>query len=422
MYEGELWVGAGAATGNGLILQKTAAMSKEHLTYFKVENFKRFDELELTDIGQFNLIVGDNNVGKTSLLEALQVTFNGAETLYNYHKTLGLRGIDLNAKRKFDSDGNVINLEYPNENYLDYLLKNKQEVLVVCFKTSSGYFIGTDLEFKNEEGEIEFIFKKIKNVDTESVPSKFHIKLLNTGDSIAHNQDKPLAPPAPDFDPDELNASVRTINLHQDDLNNAYHNRYLPIVLFRPKNAGELFNDFQKSISKSRKLRDEFVDNLKFILPNIEEIQSLEVGGVDVLAVGLKGEDEFMPLSAFGEGTQRTFEILIEILKNKGKRLFIDEVDTGIHFSRLKSLLKNITNLALFNDVQLFMTTHSLECQQAFAEVFEDPDMVQYQASVRQFSLLEKPDGQVVANAHNFEQLQYALEIGFETRGGKRGW
>ena len=51
-------------------------MSKEHLTYFKVENFKRFDSLELTDIGQFNLVVGDNNVGKTSLLEALCVDSN----------------------------------------------------------------------------------------------------------------------------------------------------------------------------------------------------------------------------------------------------------------------------------------------------------------------------------------------------------
>ena len=46
-------------------------METKHLSYFKVENFKRFDSLEVNDIGQFNLIVGDNNVGKTSLLEAL---------------------------------------------------------------------------------------------------------------------------------------------------------------------------------------------------------------------------------------------------------------------------------------------------------------------------------------------------------------
>ena len=46
-------------------------MENSHLTYFKVENFKKFDSLEVNDIGQFNLIVGDNNVGKTCLLEAL---------------------------------------------------------------------------------------------------------------------------------------------------------------------------------------------------------------------------------------------------------------------------------------------------------------------------------------------------------------
>ncbi|WP_165764121.1 AAA family ATPase, partial [Flavobacterium covae] len=48
-------------------------MSNNHLTYFKVENFKKFDALEVKNIGQFNLIVGDNNVGKTCLLEALLV-------------------------------------------------------------------------------------------------------------------------------------------------------------------------------------------------------------------------------------------------------------------------------------------------------------------------------------------------------------
>ncbi|MBL7827699.1 MAG: AAA family ATPase, partial [Saprospiraceae bacterium] len=48
-------------------------MKNEHLTSFRVENFKKFDALELTDIGQFNLFVGDNNVGKTSLLESIAV-------------------------------------------------------------------------------------------------------------------------------------------------------------------------------------------------------------------------------------------------------------------------------------------------------------------------------------------------------------
>ena len=46
-------------------------MGENHLTYFKIENFKRFDSFEMENIGQYNLVVGDNNVGKTSVLEGL---------------------------------------------------------------------------------------------------------------------------------------------------------------------------------------------------------------------------------------------------------------------------------------------------------------------------------------------------------------
>ncbi len=54
-------------------------MNEKHLTYFKVENFKSF---EMNNIGQFNLLLGDNNVGKTSVLEAL--LFDEENILDNY--------------------------------------------------------------------------------------------------------------------------------------------------------------------------------------------------------------------------------------------------------------------------------------------------------------------------------------------------
>jgi len=31
-------------------------MEKQHLTYFKIENVKRFDSFEMSNLGQFNLI------------------------------------------------------------------------------------------------------------------------------------------------------------------------------------------------------------------------------------------------------------------------------------------------------------------------------------------------------------------------------
>ena len=65
--------------------------TSRHLTYFKVENFKRFESFEMKDLGQFNLIVGDNNVGKTSVLEALLDNSERGATLNNLFGALSAR-------------------------------------------------------------------------------------------------------------------------------------------------------------------------------------------------------------------------------------------------------------------------------------------------------------------------------------------
>jgi predicted ATPase len=46
-------------------------MNAKHITEILIENFRGFQRLELKGLQAVNLIVGENNVGKTSLLEAL---------------------------------------------------------------------------------------------------------------------------------------------------------------------------------------------------------------------------------------------------------------------------------------------------------------------------------------------------------------
>ena len=38
----------------------------------KIENFRGFKSFELQQLGRINLLVGENNTGKTSILEAIQ--------------------------------------------------------------------------------------------------------------------------------------------------------------------------------------------------------------------------------------------------------------------------------------------------------------------------------------------------------------
>lgn len=43
------------------------------LKTIKIENFRSFQSFELQQLGRVNLLVGKNNIGKTSILEAIQL-------------------------------------------------------------------------------------------------------------------------------------------------------------------------------------------------------------------------------------------------------------------------------------------------------------------------------------------------------------
>jgi hypothetical protein len=65
-------------------------------TYFKIRNFRCFQDLELGNLALVNLIAGTNNVGKTALLEAIFLhggAYNPGLTL----KVNAFRGIETIA-------------------------------------------------------------------------------------------------------------------------------------------------------------------------------------------------------------------------------------------------------------------------------------------------------------------------------------
>ena len=397
-------------------------MGKNHLTYFKVDNFKRFDTLELNDIGQFNLIVGDNNVGKTSVLEALLFDTDRKNCLLSLHKTLFLKGLVIRPKMIYGTRGEIAEVQYPDENFLRYLFKKLDEVLVFSFKNTDGSGQWGNIHIQmskpppNYDDQIGLNFESVHF--TGNTPDNRYIKFENSGVYYISFVDHPDNP----FEGLQEVDIAEIAGIYEHLLSQNIDQWDLPFITTSFQGSKTLPKFYFEQVNLSRKEKVQLIEDMRFLLPEIEDFEVRKIGGEDQLLVGMKGRDELMPIGVFGESVTRATQILLEISKYRGKRLMIDEIDTGIHYSRMKTFLKTVFQVAFKNDVQLFMTTHSLECQQAFAELFDDPDMVQHQAKAKQFTLLEQPDGTVVANPHSFEQLQHALEIGFDTRGGKRGW
>lgn len=368
LFGAELWAGGGACCCGRVNFEK---MSKQHLTSFKVRNFKRFDSLELTDIGQFNLIVGDNNVGKTSLLEAISVlsiyndNYPFDSLLQNLYHVLIRRGVDV--KSDVDFFFKYLRREKRKPTSFDFSINQEHEY--IDFKK----YDETQITIERQKGR-----RKVEKV--EKVQSQFPYLRLGGG---------------------QKNPSLIPANI---EIN------------------GKLHEDYQSVLNHSISNKRLIIKNLKVIDNHIIEIEVLPIMEQSHVMIGFENSDLYMPITSMGESTVRAFYYLLQIIRNRGQRLMIDEIDTGIHYSRMKGFLKNIIQLADKNEVQLFMTTHSLECQEAFAEVFAEPDMVQHQAKARQFTLIETTDGQVEAVKRDIEQLEFALETHNETRGGKWPW
>lgn len=325
-------------------------MHEKHLTYFKVENFKRFDSFEMNDIGQFNLIVGDNNVGKTSVLEALLFD---KETMNFTHRLLTV----LFEFRKVANN---------TQNPIKLFLGSKPE--------NPKFFIS----YHNKETE-EIVLGKI---------------VLRT-------------------------ASGENERIAEETYNTETAKEKIPYVPFHLGYDQDLITYYSKAIQKSRQVKKDFIFALKALVPTIENVEISLDSDTPILLISQTDKDEILPLSLSGEGTIKLIRILMKILVNQGKRLMIDEVDAGVHYKKFKDFWRTVLLAAKENDVQLFMTTHNIECLQYFKEVLEETEMIDLQKEARCFEMVELPNGSVKSYTRGYEEFANAIDLGNNIRGGK---
>src|SRR5690606_11655525 len=121
----------------------------------------------------------------------------------------------------------------------------------------------------------------------------------------------------------------------------------------------------------------DFIKSLSSILEDISDIVIDTVTAINpILLIQREGYRINTPLATFGDGFTNLFRLLIEIYRNQGKRIMIDEIDYGIHFARKSEFWKAILHAAQVNQVQIFATTHNNECIQALQESGTEKDEI----------------------------------------------
>lgn len=161
--------------------------------------------------------------------------------------------------------------------------------------------------------------------------------------------------------------------------------------------------------------QDTVVNGLRTIEPRIQSITTIVMGDKPVLHARLKGQSRQVPLPLLGDGVTRLLSILLALEANPGGLILVDEVENGFHYSVLQDIWRAIGVAVTHSGCQLVATTHSIESLHAasvgLAQVHAGPDPL-----LSYVRLEARDDGRIMPIAVSAESLMNTMELNWEMR------
>lgn len=153
-------------------------------------------------------------------------------------------------------------------------------------------------------------------------------------------------------------------------------------------------------------------DALRILDPTIRDIVFLsEYSGRGGIMVGHEGQQHRVPLGSHGAGMRRLLALALVLSCNADGVALIDEIDIGLHYSLLGEMWKMVVETAVRRNVQVFATTHSWDCVKGLAWLCENHPELGGEVSVQKIST--ELDSAVGLGA---EQITAAVDSGVEVR------
>lgn len=131
--------------------------------------------------------------------------------------------------------------------------------------------------------------------------------------------------------------------------------------------------------------------------------------------VTLEGSDERIPLNSMGDGMLRVLQLVLAILPAQGGFLLIDEFENGLYHGVQDDVWKLVFQLATELNIQVFATTHSQDCIRSFARAAKKhpEEGVLFKMSR---SRAASDAGKVIATLYTEDQLILAADTEMEVR------
>lgn len=318
-----------------------------------LENYRSFENYALKDLARVNLLVGGNDCGKTSILEAVRLLAGRGD--------IRIVGEIVRARGEVES---VVK---------DPVWDSDPAAAASVFPTVKGLFRGHRLDFQSkfsiqsgEFGRLDAVIGGAPDDPALRSPALETPWALR----LAFERARPIYWELPvgfggAFDPKIAAEVIRRSGWPKSSA-------FVPL---RPLLDRELLGAWD--VIQHRNRIAAAVSGLRILIPGLEDVYYVASEGSFFLR--LSGRRDGVPLGSFGGGARQLFSILVEMLAapEKPRRiLLVDEIESGIHYSLQTDLWRMLVETARDEDIQVFATTHSKDCLEALAEVcIERPDL-----------------------------------------------
>ena len=358
----------------------------------ELRGFRGFESYRVTDLTTVNLIVGKNNCGKSSVLEAVELIVSSGHPSI-FAELARRRGELITSRPRYAVDISHLFFGHVCEPGSRFVLWADEDHKLTA-RILSLEEVGEAAETWDSRRKTS---RRDMDVEEEYSPA---FGLSIESDSEGRSAVFPVAkdgtilsgywPSSMRRVPSEL--PVRSLGLES----------------FAPARMRDAWDEV---LAAGRE--EEIARDMQLLVPEIDSIHFLTVGATTGggILVGHRGGGRRTPIGSYGDGLRRLLALRLALVGANHGFLLIDEIDAGLHWTVMEDLWRLIVEVARNSNVQIFATTHSYDCISGLGSLVKSrPELAEEVAMHKVHPSLEQ------AMCFPGEQIPIAVEQGIELR------
>ena len=372
------------------------------LRNLKLEGYRSFEAYELNRLTRVNLLVGKNNCGKTSILEAINLIVSGGNPSV-LERCANRRG-EMNLHEEADSPHRLETV--PNVAHLFFGR---------VFEPGTGFRLTSDSDIGSllvDIADVDDIMEDDDNRKIDEMMSLFDDDVKAEMAMVITKNGRSLKPFLPVSEDGSVLAMPASRRMRLKSLTAAPVIQFVTSESLYPASMRGAWDKIvaegrESDVVKVMRILDDDIDTIHFLTQSIFRGSS-DMSGV---LIGFRTGGQRVPLGSCGDGMRRLLALSLSLTRAANGFLLIDEIDTGLHWTAIEDTWRWIVTAARQSNVQVFATTHSYDCVRGLASLVESAPDLALDVSVQKIDRLLRE-----AVTLDADQIRIAVEQDIEVR------